>query len=72
MIVCIRHIQSLESRTACREVGCPKASTPHALLDQSSALALEFRGIIENVQYIRNIFYSRAEVYNRNLEVIVS
>ena len=27
---------------------------------------------IEEVQYIRNIFYSGAEVYNRNLGVVIS
>ncbi len=51
---------------------CSKASTPYACLGQSNALAFGFRGIIEEIQHIRNIFCSGAEVYNRNLEVIVS
>lgn len=45
---------------------------PYACLDQSNALAHEFRGIIGDVQYTRNCLCSGAEVYNRNLEVIVS
>lgn len=51
---------------------CSKASMPYACLDQSNTLAFEFLGIIEDVQCIRNILCSRTEVYNGNLEVIVS
>lgn len=45
---------------------------PCACLDQSNALAFEFWGIIENIQYIRTILCSGAEVYDGNLGVIVS
>ena len=75
VIVCVRRPPfPLTGNIAPRAVRtrCSKASTPCACLDQSNALAFEFRGLIENVQYVRNIFCSGAEVYNRNLEVIVS
>ena len=45
---------------------------PYACLDQSNALAFRFWAIIENIQYIKDILRSGAEVYNGNLEVIVS
>ena len=45
---------------------------PYACLVQSNALAFESRGIMEDVQYTRNIFCSGAEVDNRYLEFIVS
>ena len=40
---------------------------PYACLDQSNALAFGFQGMMEDVQYTRDIRCSGAEIYDRNL-----